>query len=96
MMKYLHPQAVVALAMSLISAVPMQAKEGMWQPSQFKRQESDMQKLGLKIPVEALYNADGTGLNNAVVLFGKGCTGELISGYSYWQQERSSGWQAGL
>jgi len=79
-MKYLHPKAVLALAMSLISAVPMQAKEGMWQPSQLKRQESDMQKLGLKIPVEALYNNDGTGLNSAVVLFGKGCTGELISG----------------
>jgi len=38
-----------------------------------------MQKLGLKIPVELLYNENGTGLNNAVVLFGKGCTGELVS-----------------
>lgn len=79
-MKYLHSKAVFALTMGLISAASLQAKEGMWQPSQFKRQESDMQKLGLKIPVEALYNNDGTGLNSAVVLFGKGCTGEIISG----------------
>lgn len=55
------------------------AKEGMWQPTKLKRQESDMQQLGLRIPVEKLYNTDGTGLNNAVVLFGSGCTGELIS-----------------
>ncbi|WP_181358363.1 S46 family peptidase [Taibaiella chishuiensis] len=55
------------------------AREGMWQPSKLKRQESDMQKLGLKIPVEDLYNDQGTGLNNAVVLFGQGCTGEMVS-----------------
>lgn len=34
---------------------------------------------GLQIPVEQLYNEDGTGLNNAIVLFGSGCTGEIIS-----------------
>eukprot|EP00388_Colpodella_angusta_P008245 GDKJ01022680.1.p1 GENE.GDKJ01022680.1~~GDKJ01022680.1.p1 ORF type:complete len:745 (+),score=10.79 GDKJ01022680.1:197-2236(+) len=38
-----------------------------------------MKKMGLEIPVEQLYNENGTGLNNAVVLFGKGCTGEVIS-----------------
>jgi hypothetical protein len=67
-----------ALAMSLLT-VPLSAKEGMWQPSKLKRQESEMQKLGLAIPVEAIYNDSGTGLNNAVVLFGKGCTGEMVS-----------------
>jgi hypothetical protein len=34
---------------------------------------------GLEIPVSKLYNSDGSGLNNAVVLFGRGCTGEIIS-----------------
>ncbi len=38
-----------------------------------------MQKLGLKIPVELLYSDAGNALNNAVVLFGKGCTGEMVS-----------------
>src|SRR5690606_19544337 len=56
------------------------AKEGMWQPTKLSRQESEMQQLGLKIPASKLYNNEGTGLNNAVVLFGSGCTGELISG----------------
>ncbi len=55
------------------------AKEGMWLPATLKNREDDMKSMGLQIPVEQLYNTDGTGLNNAVVLFGKGCTGEVIS-----------------
>lgn len=55
------------------------AKEGMWLPPTLKNREADMKNMGLRIPVEQLYNADGTGLNNAVVLFGGGCTGEIIS-----------------
>lgn len=56
------------------------AKEGMWIPATLKKQEAEMKRLGLSIPIEQLYNEDGTALNNAVVLFGRGCTGELISG----------------
>jgi hypothetical protein len=55
------------------------AKEGMYQPSKIKAQEAEMKRMGLKIPVEQLYNENGTGLNNAVVLFGGGCTGEFVS-----------------
>ncbi|RYD55845.1 MAG: S46 family peptidase [Sphingobacteriales bacterium] len=56
-----------------------QAKEGMWLPPTIKAREADMKAAGLQIPVERLYNDNGTGLNNAVVLFGRGCTGEIIS-----------------
>ena len=55
------------------------AKEGMWLPPTLAARASDMQAEGLQIPIEQLYNSQGTGLNNAVVLFGKGCTGEIIS-----------------
>ena len=55
------------------------AKEGMWIPATLKAREADMKSMGLQIPVEQLFNDTGTGLNNAVVLFGKGCTGEIIS-----------------
>lgn len=54
-------------------------KQGMWVPANLKAHEADMRANGLQIPVDRIYNADGTGLNNAVVLFGKGCTGEIIS-----------------
>jgi hypothetical protein len=56
-----------------------QAKEGMWIPATLKSREKDMKSMGLEIPVDQLYNTNGTGLNNAVVLFGRGCTGEIIS-----------------
>lgn len=55
------------------------ARKGMWMPPLLKNQEADMVASGLQIPVEQLYNEDGTGLNNAIVLFGSGCTGEIIS-----------------
>lgn len=55
------------------------AKEGMWLPPTIKQKETDMKALGLQIPIEQIYNSNGTGLNNAVVLFGSGCTGEIIS-----------------
>ena len=55
------------------------AKEGLWVPATLKDRENDMKVCGLQIPVEKLYNIDGTGLNNAVVLFGSGCTAEVIS-----------------
>lgn len=76
----LNYQKVILPAIVLgLTTLGSYAKEGMWQPTKLKRQESEMQKLGLSIPVEALYNDKGTGLNNAVVLFGKGCTGEVVS-----------------
>lgn len=55
------------------------AKKGMLPPPAIKKHEAEMKAMGLQIPVEKLYNADGTGLNNAVILFGRGCTGEVIS-----------------
>lgn len=56
------------------------AKEGMKVPPTISQSTKDIIAAGLEIPVNKLYNADGTGLNNAIVLFGKGCTGEMISG----------------
>lgn len=55
------------------------ARKGMWLPPLLKNQEVEMVAMGLDIPAEMLYNDEGTGLNNAVVLFGRGCTGEVIS-----------------
>lgn len=61
------------------SFFPALAKEGMWLPPTLKKKEADLKASGLEIPVEKLYGPDGAGFNNAVVLFGKGCTGEIIS-----------------
>jgi hypothetical protein len=55
------------------------AKKGMWMPPNLGLKESDLKKMGLKIPVSKLYNDNQTGINQAVVIFDKGCTGEVIS-----------------
>lgn len=68
---------IIIILVGLSSAAT--ARKGMWMPPLLKNQEADIIAAGLNIPVDMLYNADGTGLNNAVVLFGSGCTAEVIS-----------------
>jgi hypothetical protein len=55
------------------------AKEGMWIPSLLNVVYSDMQSQGLQLTAEDLYNANGSSLKDAIVLFGGGCTGEIVS-----------------
>ncbi len=54
-------------------------REGVWNPTTLRRLEDSMKAHGLAMPIEQVYNEDGTGLNNAVVLFSRNCTGEIIS-----------------
>ncbi|HET6243363.1 MAG: S46 family peptidase [Bacteroidetes bacterium] len=61
-----------------ISAI--KADEGMWLPLLLKQlNESDMQSRGLKLSAEDLYSINRSSLKDAIVHFGGGCTGELIS-----------------
>ena len=56
------------------------ADEGMWMLTDLRKQnEVAMTELGLLIPAEQIYNPDGIALKDAVVHFGGGCTGEVIS-----------------
>lgn len=60
--------------------LPLSADEGMWMLTDLKRQnEAAMMELGLQIPVDQIYNPEGIALKDAVVHFGRGCTGEVIS-----------------
>lgn len=56
------------------------ADEGMWMLHLLKQQKfAEMQKLGLELEDYDIYNPDGVSLKDAVVFFGSGCTGEVIS-----------------
>ncbi|MDR0976369.1 MAG: S46 family peptidase [Prevotellaceae bacterium] len=60
--------------------LPVLADEGMWMLTDLKKQnEVAMTELGLLIPVEQIYNPDGLAIKDAVIHFGGGCTGEVIS-----------------
>jgi len=56
------------------------AHDGMWIPLLLEKyNEADMHKLGLKLSAEDIYSINHSSLKDAVVQFGGGCTGELIS-----------------
>lgn len=55
------------------------AKEGMWIPTLLKALEGDMQAMGLKLSAEDIYSVNKSSLKDAIVKFGGGCTGEIIS-----------------
>ncbi|CAN5598894.1 S46 family peptidase [soil metagenome] len=56
------------------------ADEGMWFPQLLQQLNApEMRLKGLQIPVEELYSTHKNTLKDAVVLFGGGCTAELIS-----------------
>jgi len=57
----------------------LQADEGMWIPLLLQSIEGDMQANGMKMSAEDIYSVNNSSLKDAIVLFGGGCTGEVIS-----------------
>ena len=56
------------------------ADEGMWLPMLLGQQVyNDMVKKGLKLTKEQLYSINKASLKDAIVIFGSGCTGEIVS-----------------
>src|SRR5882757_9896100 len=56
------------------------ADEGMWLPFLLGQQVyNDMVKKGLKLTKEQLYNINKASLKDAIVIFGSGCTGVVVS-----------------
>ncbi|HHB52627.1 MAG TPA: serine protease, partial [Saprospiraceae bacterium] len=56
------------------------AQGGMWLPNTIKGNiEKDMQRLGMKLTADDIYNTGKSSIKDAIVQFGGGCTGEVIS-----------------
>lgn len=56
------------------------ADEGMWLPLLLGQQVyNDMVKRGLKLTKEQLYSMNKASIKDAVIIFGSGCTGEIVS-----------------
>src|SRR5689334_9642401 len=56
------------------------ADEGMWLPMLLGQQVyNDMVKKGLKLSKEQLYSINKSSLKDAILIFGGGCTGEIVS-----------------
>ncbi|MBN2273926.1 MAG: S46 family peptidase [Bacteroidales bacterium] len=70
------------LYLFFISLLPigLQAGEGMWIPLLIEKGTiTDMQAAGMKLSSDDIYSINKACLKDAVVLFGRGCTGEIIS-----------------
>ena len=66
--------ALVSISFSAI------ADEGMWLlPYIKKMNEKDMKAHGCKLKAEDIYSAEKSSLKDAIVIFGGGCTGEIVS-----------------
>ena len=57
------------------------AGEGMWIPMLLQYNEKEMQEMGMKITADDIYSINHSSLKDAIVLFGGGCTGEIVSDY---------------
>lgn len=69
--------AVIVLCLTMFKTY---ADEGMWLPMLLGQQVyNDMVKKGLKLSKEQLYSINKASIKDAIVIFGGGCTGEVVS-----------------
>ncbi|MEI7595713.1 MAG: S46 family peptidase [Bacteroidota bacterium] len=70
----------ILIVFSLFASINVKADEGMWLMMLIERLNYvDMQKMGLKLSPDELYSANNSSLKDAIVKFGRGCTGEMVS-----------------
>ncbi|WP_320053456.1 S46 family peptidase [uncultured Acetobacteroides sp.] len=72
----------LAISLLLLAALggKVRADEGMWLPIFAEKYNlKAMQAKGFKLSAQDIYNENQNSLKEAVVIFGRGCTGEIIS-----------------
>jgi hypothetical protein len=73
---------ITLVLLTLLSVFTFQSRadEGMWLPLFVQRLNYvDMQKEGLHLTTEELYSINHSSLKDAIIIFGGGCTGEIVS-----------------
>jgi len=69
----------LSLLLILSSVQFSSAKEGMWIPMLLNNNIADMQAMGCELSAEDIYSINHSSIKDAVVIFGGGCTGEIVS-----------------
>ncbi|MCK9254766.1 MAG: S46 family peptidase [Bacteroidales bacterium] len=71
---------LIILLLSSILFFPLFADEGMWIPILMEKYNyEDMKAKGFKLSAEDIYSINKASMKDAIVIFGGGCTAELIS-----------------
>ena len=69
-----------AIFLAAFLTIGAAADEGMWLlPLLEKMNIKTMQKMGCRLSADEIYSINKTSLKDAVVIFGNGCTGEVVS-----------------
>ncbi len=55
------------------------SKEGLWIPYLIEKNYENLQANGFKLTPQDIYNINQASLSDAVVIFGKGCSGAIVS-----------------
>ena len=69
----------LTVTLGIFAETTASADEGMWLPSLISERIGDMQSKGFRLSAEDIYSVNQASLKDAVVLFGRGCTGEVVS-----------------
>ncbi|MCF8365909.1 MAG: S46 family peptidase [Bacteroidales bacterium] len=74
-------KAIVILSIFMFGLnTASKADEGMWLPIFIDRLNYvDMEKMGLQLTPEEIYSINNSSLKDAIIIFGGGCTGEIVS-----------------
>ncbi|MDE5609829.1 MAG: S46 family peptidase, partial [Bacteroidales bacterium] len=68
------------VALLALAPLKTRADEGMWLPFLVQKLNIEqMHKLGLKLSAQDIYDINNSSLKDAIVQFGGGCTGEIVS-----------------
>ena len=71
---------ILAFGWIILSITSVFAREGMWIPTLLNKYNiEEMKQMGFRLTADDIYNINQVSMKDAVVLFGTGCTGELIS-----------------
>ena len=72
---------VLMMLLPMVFAGLVKADEGMWIPILIEKYNIQlMQEKGFKLTAEDIYSVNRASMKDAILIFGGGCTGEVISG----------------
>ncbi len=71
---------IILIILLIFSISLSRADEGMWIPLLLEQlNEKEMQDMGFKLTAEDIYSINHSSMKDGIVIFGRGCTGELVS-----------------
>lgn len=71
---------IASLAIAATMATQAKADEGMWVLTMLNKLNIEkMQSIGCKLSAEDIYSVNHSSIKDAIIIFGNGCTGEIVS-----------------